>query len=102
MKKAAGLLTALIITLSALPAWAVEFLVNERNASTIYTWDPDSATETVYHTVEANDADINFPEGSTEGWFVEHFNDDFGSFTPGSGSGAGTYADGRPVRSRRT
>jgi hypothetical protein len=93
MKKAVGLFTALIITLSALPAWAVEFLVNERNASTIYTWDPDTTTETVYHTVEANDADINFPEGSTEGWFVEHFNDDFGSFTPGSGSGSDATYD---------
>jgi hypothetical protein len=61
------------------------FLVNERNASTIWTWEPAGGTTAVYHTTQANDADL--PGGSTYGWVAEHFNDYFARFVPGSGSG---------------
>ncbi len=61
------------------------FLVNERNASTIWTWEPAGGTTAVYHTIQANDADL--PGGSTWGWIVEHLDDHFARFVPGSGSG---------------
>ncbi len=62
------------------------FLVNERNASTIWTWDTSGATS-VFHNEQANDADFNPQQGSTHAWLAEHFNDYFARFDAGSGSG---------------
>lgn len=68
-------------------AHAAEFLVNERNASSIWKWNSSGASS-VYHTVRANDADLNVAEGSPDGWFAEHFTDHIGRFVPGSGTGS--------------
>lgn len=64
----------------------LQFLVNERNASTVWLWKPGE-TPTTYHSTTANDADCNTSEGSSFGWVVEHFDDKFGRFVPGSGTG---------------
>jgi len=61
------------------------FLVNEKNASTIWTWEPAGGTTAVYHSTQANDVDL--PAGSTWGWVAEHSDDYFARFVPGSGSG---------------
>lgn len=74
---------ALLLTCSAF-AQVGPFLVNERNASTIWTWDPVGGA-TSYHSVTCNDADL--PDGSTYGWIAEHFGDSIARFVPGSGSG---------------
>lgn len=76
----AGLLIALSGSASA------TLLINERNASSIYTWETDG-TLTLFHQTQANDADYNPAEGSGSVWIGEHFADDFKSFTPGTGTG---------------
>lgn len=63
------------------------FLVNQRNASTIWQWDSQTGQTQVFHQVRANDADVNTPQGSEFGWIVEHNTDHFGRFVPGSGQG---------------
>ncbi len=76
---------ALVALLAPLAA-AAEFLVNQRNAQQIYRWVP-GATPVLYHSTQANDADLNPAEGSSYGWITEHFNDYFARFVPGSGGG---------------
>lgn len=66
---------------------ANRFLLSERNASTIWEWDPMAGSILVYHQVQANDADCNSAEGSPGGWVVEHFGDSLSRFVPGSGMG---------------
>lgn len=76
---------AVLFAAAVASAQSGPFLVNERNASTIWTWEPAGGTTAVYHTTQANDADL--PAGSTYGWVAEHFNDYFARFVPDSGSG---------------
>jgi hypothetical protein len=66
------------------------FLVTERNASTIWEWNPASGSTSVFHTEKANDADFNQSQGSPHGWLAEHFADYFARFDVGSGSGLNT------------
>ncbi len=63
------------------------FLLTERNSENIWEWDPQTGTETLYHSTTANDADCNAAEGSDSAWIAEHFSDHFGPFIPGSGMG---------------
>jgi hypothetical protein len=88
MKKITSAVIPGLLLAVTLPVSAAEFLVSEWNQSTLHVWDPDAATETPYHTIRTNDADINVPEGSTYGWYVDHFSDQLGRFVPGSGSGS--------------
>ena len=75
------------VVLAASTAPAADFLVNQRNASTVWEWDSGSGNAAVFHSTQANDADLNPAEGSTYGWIAEHYSDYFGRFVPGSGSG---------------
>lgn len=63
------------------------FLLSERNASTVWEWDPATGSMMVFHSVQTNDADCNAAEGSPSGWVVDHFDDSLGAFTPGTGMG---------------
>ncbi|MCH9682041.1 MAG: hypothetical protein K0V04_11445 [Deltaproteobacteria bacterium] len=62
------------------------FLFTEHNVDSIWQWEPMVAP-ILYHQAQANDVDCNLPEGSASAWVPEHFNDIFGSFTPGAGVG---------------
>ena|GEM_PF-5127495 len=75
------------LAMGAGTALAGDFLVNQRNASTIWEWDSATGDTSQYHSVKANDADYNPAEGAVFGWIAEHFEDHFGRFVPGSGSG---------------
>ena len=76
----------------AAAASAQTFLVTERNASTIWTWDADGATA-VFHAEQCNDADWNPAQGSDFGWLAEHFNDYFAPFNVGDGNGVNDMFD---------
>ncbi|MBI4699784.1 MAG: hypothetical protein HY744_01235 [Deltaproteobacteria bacterium] len=63
------------------------FLINQRNGSTVWQWDPLTNGKKIYHQTLANDADCNLAEGSSFGWIGEHNSDYIARFKPGSGSG---------------
>lgn len=79
--------SVLCLGLIASQTHAAEFLISERNASSFHLWDTDTQTSTLFHTERGNDADVNFNEGLTQGWLVDHYDDQINAFTPGSGSG---------------
>lgn len=86
-----------------------EFLINERNASTVWAWNPTTGSLVIDHTgMENNDVDCNTTEGLDFGVAAEHFDDELPSFAPISGSGFTVlntnvgYASPSTSRSTRT
>lgn len=63
------------------------FLISQRNASSIWDWDPSTGALSLFHTAQTNDADCNAPAGLSTGWAVEHFADQINSFVWGAGAG---------------
>lgn len=64
------------------------FILSRRNASSLERWEPTTGTVSVLHSIRTNDGDCNAAEGSPDGWWVEHFDDRFGAFAYGAGTGS--------------
>jgi len=81
-------LAPLLLALVPARAGAVTVLLSRWNQSQIHTWNSANPNASVLlHTNQCNDADYNAGEGSTHGWFAEHFNDYFARFVVGSNNG---------------
>jgi hypothetical protein len=71
-----------------IPPLAGIFMLSARNLSQLHTWNPGAGTSSLLHSIQTNDGDCNPAEGSASGWWTNHYNDRFGSFTPGTTTGS--------------
>jgi hypothetical protein len=69
------------------PLVPLGFLISERGMNRQHVWEPATNALTLFHQTAANDIDCNADEGSALVWFVEHFNDQMGTYIHGSGTG---------------